>query len=999
MMKHLALSLLPFVLIILASHSIQAQVNFPDLLSSNPEDANWDDRFNLTGTDKFVFAIAAHGDFIYIGGEFTEVGGKMINNIARWDGRDWSTLGSGTIGGVTELLISGDDLYAVGTFSLAGGTSNIAKWDGNNWSFLGSGVNNFISAIAASGNNIYVGGQFTEAGGKQVNHLACWDGQNWNDVGGGVNSEVYCMAANGTEIYAGGIFTQAGNVSANHIAKWDGAKWSSLGNGVAGIVTAITVNGQEVYVAAYQNQIETSSIMKWNGSQWTTLIQVDRRSYLTELTFKDSTLYVGGFFQGIAGKNISYLAQWNGAAWLPVGEGNIDGGVHAMALRENEILIGGVFENVDGLHVRHVASWNGKQWSMIGIGKGLNAEILSMVVDRNNIYTGGVFTSAGQTLVNHIAKWNGQDWESLGTGVNGGILALGVSGHEIYAGGAFFMAGEVEAQNVAKWDGEKWAALATGVNSTVNAMAVSGTNVYIGGYFNKAGEWSTRHIAKWDGSSWSVLGSGTNGRVNVIATHENEVIVSGNFTTAGGRDLVNIAKWDGNDWSSFGDGMLEGGYASAIEIHEGEIYFAGWFPRLTPPETIQVVKWDGNRWSMLGGEAGGFPGLIYDMVIVGDELYVAGSYMMNLEFVTYGISRWDGENWWPLGSGLEGAANALGFIGSELYAGGFFKKAGNKQSAHFAHWSIPPSARNDLASTDEEMAVTVNVLANDRATNRGININSLTLARPPANGALRNDGNGNLTYTPALDFFGSDSFQYRVQDNEGYASNAATVTLTVKPINDPPGAFTRLLPKDSSVVHANIIRFVWSPAQNVDRDTIMYFMRLAAGHLDTSFTTPDTALTVNFLALRFEGDSLTVNWSVVATDGRLATQPANGAGAFTLDLMTGIESPSIAKLPTAFALFESYPNPLSRTAGNPITTLRYELPIASHVRLEIYDLLGRKICVLVDQEHSPGAYEARWNSLNEAGIQVDSGIYFYRLQAKGKHATTFVATRKLLVIR
>lgn len=999
-MKRLAL-LLPFVLIISASRSIHAQANFPVLLSSNPEDANWDDRFNLTGADNFVFAIAAHSDFVYIGGGFTEVGGKMINNIARWDSRNWSTLGSGTNGGVTELVISGDDLYVGGTFSLAGGVGvrSIAKWNGNNWSSLGSGVNNFISAIVASGNNLYVGGQFTEAGGKQANYLARWDGQNWNDVGGGVNGEVYCMAANGTGIYAGGIFTQAGNVSANHIANWDGTKWSSLDNGVPGIVTAITVNGQEVYVAAYQSQSETSSIMKWNGSQWTTLLKDNPRSYLTELTFKDGTLYVGGFFQGIAGKNISYLAQWNGAAWLPVGEGNIDGGVYAMALRENEILIGGVFENVDGLNVRHVAGWNGKQWSTVGIGKGLNTEILSMAVDQNNIYAGGAFTSAGQTRTNYIAKWNGQDWENLGTGFNGLIFALGVSAHEIYAGGSFFMAGEVEAQNIAKWDGEKWSALATGVNSTVNAMAVSGTNVYIGGYFDKAGEWSARHIAQWDGSSWSVLGSGTNGRVNVIATHENEVIVSGNFTTAGGRDLVNIAKWDGNDWSSFGDGMLEGGYASAIEIHEGEIYFAGSFPRLTPPETIQVVKWDGNRWSMLGDGAGGFSGLISDMVFVGNELYVAGSYMMNWEFVTYGISRWDGETWWPLGSGLDGSANALGFIGSELYAGGLFNKAGNKQSAHFAHWSIPPSARNDLASTDEEMAVTVNVLANDRATNRGINANSLTLARPPFNGAVANHGNSNLTYTPALNFFGSDSFQYRVQDNEGYASNAATVTLTVIPINDPPGAFTRLLPKDSSVVHANIIRFVWSPAQNVDRDTITYFMRLVVGHVDTSFTTSDTALTINFRALRLDGDSLTSSWSVVATDGRLATQPANGAGTFILDLMTRIEAPRIDKLPTAFALFESYPNPLSRSAGNPITTLRYDLPIASRVRLEIYDLLGRKIRVLVDREHSPGSYEIRWNSSNEAGIQIDSGVYFCRLQAKGKFTATFVATRKLLVIK
>jgi hypothetical protein len=979
--------------------------NFAQQFSSQPDDENWDDRFGVAGVNYYVYAIATTGNQVYVGGEFSEAGGVSVSKIAMWDGSKWSALGDGIAGDVfphvEAIAVNGEEIFVGGYFDRAGGlsTNNIAKWDGANWSTLGSGVNSAVAAIAVKGDEIYVGGGFSQAGEVAVNNIAKWDGATWSSLAGGVNgSTVYAVVVSGNDVYVGGDFTQAGGVNINHIAKWDGARWSSLGNGVTDIVTAITVNGQDVYTATYQGQSQNSSILKWNGSQWTYLLKDNPHGYLTGLTFKDGTLYVGGFFQAIAGKNIDYLARWNGTTWLPVGDGSIDGGVYELAFGENEVLIGGVFEYVDGVHVRHIARWNGDQWSTVGSGRGLNDAIHAMAVDGNNIYAGGLFTYTGQTHANYVAKWNGQDWENLGNGINSSISAMGIKDNELYVGGYFTRAGETEANNIARWDGAKWLPLGTGTNHTVYSIAADSSGIYAGGYFDKAGGWSARHIGKWDGNDWSVLGSGTNGLVNVIATHENEVIVSGTFTTAGGRDLVNVAKWDGNDWSSFGDGMLEGGYASSMEIHKGEIYFAGSFPRITHPETIQVVKWDGNRWSMLGDETGGFGGLIYDMVFVGDELYVAGSYMKNWEFATYGISRWDGETWWPLGSGLNGGANALCIIEDELYAGGFFNKAGNKQSMNFAHWGIPPSARNDAAVTDEELPVAIQVLSNDNATKRGINIGSLTIVQPPANGVVE-ILDGTINYAPQVNFFGTEIFKYQVEDNNGYISNAANVTITVQPINDPPGAFSRLQPQDSSVVQSNSVRFIWTLADNVDGDTISYILRLTAGAIDTNLVARDTTLAVDFRALGLKVDSSTVNWRVSATDGRLSTQPANGDGIFIFDIMTGIKNPEIANLPSTFALHESYPNPLHLSGFNSSMTLRYDLPQASRVSLEIYDLLGRRICVLLDKEQAAGSYEARWNGQSDRGMPVVSGIYFCRLQAVGSNSSKFSATKKMLLLK
>src|SRR5204863_3090885 len=103
----------------------------------------------------------------------------------------------------------------------------VAKWDGSNWSPLGSGVTEIVLALATAGNNLYAGGYFFDAGGATVNNIARWDGSNWSALGLGTESDVAALAVKGGDVYAGGYFTTVTNtdgvaVKVNHIAKWDG---------------------------------------------------------------------------------------------------------------------------------------------------------------------------------------------------------------------------------------------------------------------------------------------------------------------------------------------------------------------------------------------------------------------------------------------------------------------------------------------------------------------------------------------------------------------------------------------------------------------------------------------------------------------------------------------------------------------------------------------------------------------------------------------------------
>ena len=80
------------------------------------------------------------------------------------------------------------------------------------------------------------------------------------------------------------------------------------------------------------------------------------------------------------------------------------------------------------------------------------------------------------------------------------------------------------------------------------------------------------------------------------------------------------------------------------------------------------------------------------------------------------------------------------------------------------------------------------------------------------------------------------------------------------------------------------------------------------------------------------------------------------------------------QLPLDFVL-KNYPNPF-----NPTTTISYDLPEPTEINLTVYDMKGREVTTLKNQEQPAGHYEAKWNGVDESGSPVSTGVYFARLQ-------------------
>jgi len=93
--------------------------------------------------------------------------------------------------------------------------------------------------------------------------------------------------------------------------------------------------------------------------------------------------------------------------------------------------------------------------------------------------------------------------------------------------------------------------------------------------------------------------------------------------------------------------------------------------------------------------------------------------------------------------------------------------------------------------------------------------------------------------------------------------------------------------------------------------------------------------------------------------------------------------------PDLVYLHANYPNPF-----NPRTLIRFKLDQPSHVKLDIIDVLGRRVRQLVVGTRDAGTYQYAWDGTDDSGHDLASGIYFYRLQTG-----SFSHTRKMLLLR
>jgi len=103
----------------------------------------------------------------------------------------------------------------------------------------------------------------------------------------------------------------------------------------------------------------------------------------------------------------------------------------------------------------------------------------------------------------------------------------------------------------------------------------------------------------------------------------------------------------------------------------------------------------------------------------------------------------------------------------------------------------------------------------------------------------------------------------------------------------------------------------------------------------------------------------------------------------------------LSPVPEEFSI-TNFPNPF-----NPETVIQYAIPEKSLVRIEIYDISGRTIKSLVEEQTPAGVHQLKWDGRNDFGNQVSSGVYFYQIQAVPNTGSggIYNETRKMMLLR
>ena len=189
-----------------------------------------------------VYALAFRGKDLYAGGRFLKAGTRQVNGVARWGSNGWVPLGEGVRTGVYDgvvraLAVDGPFLYAGGSFKTAGHTTvnNIAKWNARQWEALDSGIGGGLEqvlAVAVQGEELYAGGDFTVAGGAEARNAAVWNGRKWSGTGFQTEGAVQAITVDKADTYmAGSRFTLPSGQVVQGVIKGNSI-WSAVGSGV-----------------------------------------------------------------------------------------------------------------------------------------------------------------------------------------------------------------------------------------------------------------------------------------------------------------------------------------------------------------------------------------------------------------------------------------------------------------------------------------------------------------------------------------------------------------------------------------------------------------------------------------------------------------------------------------------------------------------------------------------------------------------------------------------
>jgi hypothetical protein len=416
----------------------------------NPTTLEWA-AMNVGDDFEEVDTVVAGTGRLYIGGKFTVVNNQSVNKIAAYDGTDFHALGLGIEGdqlydgAYTMAVHPNGQVFVGGQFTHLGGkpARNIGIWDGSQWITIGNTDRN-VYALAIWQDDVYVAGEFTTINQMSANHIARWSirEQKWYPLGSGVDGIVVALtvAPDGT-LFVGGKFTAAGNVSARNVAMWTPATstWAKLGRGdelrpsYNGIYVLLA-DAEGVYIGGYIPKLcfSDTPCYSWEGWSVNNLTYWKRATNewyrfgeglsnaVSALALAEDGLYVGGRFTKAGSVATTGIAKLGEAGWSAVSNGIAGCGiltsVYELTVIGQDVYVSGCFTIAGSVTANNIARWNlqTQTWSPLGSGLDvdpgkaydLRRDFQPFATNGSTLFVGGSIDRAGGKPSSGIALWS-----------------------------------------------------------------------------------------------------------------------------------------------------------------------------------------------------------------------------------------------------------------------------------------------------------------------------------------------------------------------------------------------------------------------------------------------------------------------------------------------------------------------------------------------------------------------------------------------------------------
>ncbi|MBK9097908.1 MAG: T9SS type A sorting domain-containing protein [bacterium] len=532
----------------------------------------------------YTIEVSSTGE-VYVGGGFwtitvdgtpyTRSGLAKFNSSGFLDSWDPSANNA-----VYTIAISDDDddVYVGGNFSTIGGVSRncIAKLNNTAGSVdpdWNPGQGGKIHSIAVHESFVYVGGDFTTIGETPTtrNRLARinveGEADGWNP---NIDASVITIAIGGSSLYAGGLFKTVGSYSRYRIAKFNITSTVDLdldwNPNASGEVKEIAADADNIYAGGSfvtiggEPRNNIARLFRLGGAHGGTLDETwdpDTDYQIEGIVLNGSDIYICGGFTTVGGEPRRVLAQLDpttGAAlsWNPNPTG---GTVYTMAISGNDMFVGGAFTSIGGYSdIDRLAKFDISTGDINSTWKpNPNNTVQTIAVRGDYIYVGGSFTSIGitPTTRQRLAKLNSDGEVVTGwkADANGTVNTIANSEDHIYVGGVFTTIESETRNRLAKLEvdetgSELDADWTPGSNSDVKSILSAGNYVYVGGNFSTIGGGSINKVAKLNNTTgnvdpdWDLDFNGS--YVKAITRVGTDLYLGGDFFQASGEHHPNL---------------------------------------------------------------------------------------------------------------------------------------------------------------------------------------------------------------------------------------------------------------------------------------------------------------------------------------------------------------------------------------------------------------------------------------------------------------------------